>query len=172
MINPEAIDLNSLPWLPLEARSAFPRQPAIYFAINRDGEVQYIGISQDPKRRWAQHHRYEDLQESKGVKIAYLFVEDVALLRPIESALIAWFRPPLNVVGVSGCDFPPNCNFGVRRVKGIPVYRDEKKSDRKVSLTPTCWEKLGQFAAKLHESGEIPAASRSEAIEWLARQEF
>ncbi|AFZ11325.1 hypothetical protein Cri9333_0344 [Crinalium epipsammum PCC 9333] len=36
MIDPQALDLSILPWLPLNAKSAFPRQPSIYFAINFD----------------------------------------------------------------------------------------------------------------------------------------
>lgn len=99
MIDPQAVNLATLPWLPLSERSAFPRQPAIYFAINSNEEVQYIGISQDPKQRWSRHHRYEQLNSIGKVKIAYLFVEDVTLLRSIESALIAWFQPPLNISG-------------------------------------------------------------------------
>ena len=34
MINPQDLDLNSLPWLPLTEKSSFPEQPAIYFAID------------------------------------------------------------------------------------------------------------------------------------------
>jgi putative transcriptional regulator len=97
MIDPGTIDLASLPWLPLDERSAFPRQPAIYFAIASSGEVQYIGISKDPRQRWYQHHRYQQLEALGKIRIAYLFVEDATLLRPIEDALIAWFCPPLNM---------------------------------------------------------------------------
>lgn len=103
MIDPKAVDLASLPWLPLSERSAFPRQPAIYFAIDSTEKVQYIGISKDPKQRWSRHHRYEQLRSAGKVRIAYLFVEDVALLKSIEAALIAWFHPPLNVIGIPSC---------------------------------------------------------------------
>lgn len=97
MINPADIQLAHLPWLPLEARAAFPRQPAIYFAIDSLEVVQYIGRSVDPKQRWAQHHRYGQLSDIGGVRIAYLFT-DVDLLPVVEAALIAWFDPPLNVI--------------------------------------------------------------------------
>jgi hypothetical protein len=53
-------------------------------------------MSNNPKRRWHGHHHYDQLNEIGGVRVAYLFVDNPALLRPIESALIAWFNPPLN----------------------------------------------------------------------------
>ncbi|NJM73030.1 MAG: hypothetical protein HC862_24400 [Scytonema sp. RU_4_4] len=45
MINPRDIDLNSLPWLPLEEKTAFPSRACIYFAIDSLGTVQYVGRS-------------------------------------------------------------------------------------------------------------------------------
>ncbi|MEO1444981.1 MAG: helix-turn-helix domain-containing protein [Cyanobacteria bacterium J06635_11] len=98
MINPSGLQLDTLPWLPLDARSAFPRQPAIYFAIDSKDSVQYIGRSIDPRQRWSQHHCYEQLSDMSGVRIAYLFV-DADLLTSVETALIEWFDPPLNVLG-------------------------------------------------------------------------
>jgi DNA-binding Xre family transcriptional regulator len=99
MINPSEINLSSLPWLPLDTKSAFPKNPAIYFAIDSQGTVQYIGRSLNPKNRWASHHKYEQLQAIGGIKIVYLFVDSGELLPEIELALISWFNPPLNVVG-------------------------------------------------------------------------
>lgn len=108
MLNPSDLDLGSLPWLPLEARSAFPRHPAIYFAITSDAQVQYIGRSIDPKRRWKAHHRYSELSEMSGVRIAYLFA-DADLLPVIEAALIDWFKPPLNSVRVENAAAEESC---------------------------------------------------------------
>ncbi len=101
MINPSEINLSSLPWLPLDAKSAFPKNPAIYFAIDSQGTVQYIGRSLNPKARWAKHHRYKQLEAIGSVRIVYLFVDSPELLSEIESALISWFDPPLNVGGKS-----------------------------------------------------------------------
>lgn len=98
MIKPESIDLASLPWLPLEEKTAFPKRASIYFAIDSLGNVQYIGRSVNTKKRWAQHHRYTALSGMGGVKIAYLFVDAPELLLEVEKALIQWFQPPLNFV--------------------------------------------------------------------------
>lgn len=49
MLNPSAIDLSALPWLPLDARSAFPRQPAIYFAIDQKARRKPLASSYGDK---------------------------------------------------------------------------------------------------------------------------
>ncbi|MDJ0579065.1 GIY-YIG nuclease family protein [Crocosphaera sp.] len=102
MINPKELDLSKLPWLPLDAKSAFPRQPAIYFAIDSNDVIQYIGRSINPKQRWSGHHKYDELQEIGKIKVSYLFVEDSKLLPDVEKALIKWFCPPLNIALVPG----------------------------------------------------------------------
>ncbi|MEA5578709.1 GIY-YIG nuclease family protein [Anabaena sp. UHCC 0451] len=59
MKNPTEINLASLPWLPLAAKTAFPKNPAIYFAIDSTDTIQYIGRSVNPRARWQNHHKYE-----------------------------------------------------------------------------------------------------------------
>mgnify|MGYP001792623437 CR=1 FL=1 len=95
-INPETLDIKTLPWLPLEEKAAFPKKSAIYFAIDSQGTVQYIGRSANVRQRWGNHHKYDVLSEIGNIKIAYLFVDAVELLPKIEAALIEWFKPPLN----------------------------------------------------------------------------
>lgn len=95
-INPKTLDIKTLPWLPLEEKAAFPKKSAIYFAIDSQGTVQYIGRSANVRQRWGNHHKYDVLSEIGNVKIAYLFVDAVELLPKIEAALIEWFNPPLN----------------------------------------------------------------------------
>lgn len=96
MINPKALDIKTLPWLPLEEKAAFPKKPAIYFAIDSQETVQYIGRTVNVRQRWGNHHKYDALSEIGNVKIAYLFIDTVELLPKIEAALIEWFNPPLN----------------------------------------------------------------------------
>lgn len=96
MFSPSTIDLKSLPWLPLEEKTAFPKRPAIYFAIDSLGTVQYIGRTKNVRTRWNQHHKYEVLSAIADIKVAYLFVDLPELLPEIEQALIEYFDPPLN----------------------------------------------------------------------------
>lgn len=119
MINPKDLDLNTLPWLPLTEKVSFPEQPAIYFAIDANDVIQYIGRSKNPRQRWRQHHRYKELNAIAGIKIAYLFIDRLELFSEIEKALIAWFNPCLNEVVPS--ELEP------RLIKGSDRNRDVKK---------------------------------------------
>jgi DNA-binding Xre family transcriptional regulator len=100
MISPSDIHLSTLPWVPLKATNGFPEDPAIYFAIDDQGQVQYIGRSVNPVQRWANHHRCDQLNEIGGIRIAYLFIDSIDLLPVIEEALIDWFAPSLNATPV------------------------------------------------------------------------
>lgn len=97
--NPTAIDITTLPWMPLDETLMLPRRACIYFAIDSTNTVLYIGRSINVRRRWSRHQKYEVLSRIGGVKIACRFVEAPELLPDIETALIKHFDPPLNVVG-------------------------------------------------------------------------
>jgi hypothetical protein len=128
-IDPKVVDLESLPWLPLTERSSFPQHPAIYIAIDGLGKVQYVGISKDPRQRWAQHSQYQQLQSMGRVKIAYLFVDNVESLRPIEIGLINRFRPPLNTMGVP--------RTKAREIKSTLTFRQSTKLPETAGKYPT-----------------------------------
>jgi hypothetical protein len=98
MSDPESLDLTTLPSVPLRDRLKLPTAPCIYFAIS-NGSIQYIGRAVNPRSRWSAecHHHYKDLQPDSS--IAWLEVSCSDLLPEIEKALIAWFKPPLNVSG-------------------------------------------------------------------------
>lgn len=121
MINPSEIDFSSLPWLPLDAKSAFPQNPAIYFAIDSQGVVQYIGRSVNPRKRWANHHKYQELETIGSIKIVYLFIDSPELLPQIESALILWFNPALNSIGKPPIDLKPPGKHGESGDKFINI---------------------------------------------------
>lgn len=103
MINPSEICLDALPSVALQNKSELPAIACIYFAIDSQGVVQYIGRSVNSRARWMSHHRYKQFHEMGGIKIAYLQMTDSKMLAEVEAALINWFQPPLNgspVVGV------------------------------------------------------------------------
>lgn len=95
MINPETLDLSSLPSLPLSDRKQLPAISCIYFAMS-SGTVQYIGRSKNLRNRWMFHHRQSQLDSNSS--IVWLEVGNPALLPDIEADLIQWFKPPLNVI--------------------------------------------------------------------------
>ena len=94
MINPELLDLSTLPSVNLELKAQLPTESAIYFAIDSQGVIQYIGKAINVKQRWANHHRLNQLKSIGNIRIAYLFV-DADLLLTVEEALIQWFKPLL-----------------------------------------------------------------------------
>jgi len=101
MINPQSLDLASLPSVPLAEKGNLPASPGIYFAIDSFNTIQYIGLSTNAKRRWSRHHRYEQLSRLGGIKLAWLIVDNIALLSEIEKALIAHFKPAMNISHIS-----------------------------------------------------------------------
>lgn len=89
--------LESLPWIPLSATAGFPAEPGIYFAVDCDGRVQYVGRSVNVKRRWGRHHKYKELILIGNVHIRYLSVNKEDLVS-LEAMYIEMFQPPLNTV--------------------------------------------------------------------------
>jgi GIY-YIG catalytic domain len=96
MIDPQTIEIKSLPSISLSQRSQLPATQGIYFVLDASETVQYIGRSINIQQRWLRHHRYQQLTEIGFVKIAWLTVSNKNLLAQIEMALIDWFKPPLN----------------------------------------------------------------------------
>lgn len=90
-------DLTTLPSTEFTNRSALPDLPGIYFAMKGD-EVLYIGKAVSLINRWKSetHHRYSQLAEIEGVRLAWLITDDPDLLEGIEQACIEHFRPVLN----------------------------------------------------------------------------
>jgi excinuclease UvrABC nuclease subunit len=91
-LDPKSINVRSLPSVPLEDKKMLPKIPGIYFAIDRQGIVQYIGRSANLNQRWLQHHRQSDLESGDRVSIAWLEINDSSLLDQIEQALIDYFH--------------------------------------------------------------------------------
>jgi len=118
MINPSDINLCALPSVPLEDRSRFPQTPCIYFAIDSQGVIQYIGKSINLRKKWSLHSRRRPLERMGGVRIAYLQCS-LELLEGRETWLIDWFRPPLNRQGTK--QFRQKQGVRVRQIKEIEI---------------------------------------------------
>jgi len=92
------IDVNplDLPSLPLELRRQLPDCVSIYFVIDKDDVILYVGQSISLAQRWMAHHCTKQLQGIENVRIAWLEVSEKALLDDIEQACIDYFGPSLN----------------------------------------------------------------------------
>jgi hypothetical protein len=95
-IDPHTIPLLTLPSVPFSERKHLPRCAAIYFVLNAQSTVLYVGQSINLAVRWAAHHRAATLTTNQATRIAWLLMEDIALLDATESACIAYFAPCCN----------------------------------------------------------------------------
>jgi hypothetical protein len=95
MISPDDLDLSSLPWMPLSARTGLIDEPGIYFAVDSDGVVQYIGRSKGVRGRWKSHHRFCELDSMQGIRICFLALPREQL-QMVEKQCILYFNPALN----------------------------------------------------------------------------
>lgn len=114
MINPQSITPTALPSVPLTERKDLPAIPGIYFAIDSQGNVQYIGRSVNIKNRWINHHRFKQLQKLDQVNLAWIPCEKDEL-EAAEAKLIKRFDPVLN--DTKSPDLPP----GEIRVGSVSV---------------------------------------------------
>jgi len=69
---------------------------AIYFVVNGERDIIYIGRAVHLAHRWMHHHRIDYLSALTRVTIAWLAVDDITLLNAIEKACIVHFSPLIN----------------------------------------------------------------------------
>lgn len=88
--------LLDLPSVSLSELQSLPECPGIYFVIDKDCSVLYIGKADNLRRRWNKwHHRFDQAAEN-GAKVAWMQVSSKILLFDIEKALIQYFQPTAN----------------------------------------------------------------------------
>jgi DNA-binding Xre family transcriptional regulator len=155
VIGPNDIDPLALPFVLLEHRSQLPKTPCIYFAINSQDEIQYIGQSTNPRRRWRNHSKGIDLALMGDIRIAYIGCPR-ELLCDIEKVLVAWFDPPLNTVW----RVPGGSNSDLYRSSSIEWRLREVMAERKMTAT--------QLARLL----QVSRATVSEWAKWSAIPNF
>lgn len=56
-------DLDRLPSVKLLDQAKLPEIAGIYFAIDSNKRILYIGKAQNIHKRWLNHHRYEQLSK-------------------------------------------------------------------------------------------------------------
>lgn len=120
----KAVDnpLESLPTVSLKDRKKFPGVACIYFLCTLEGQVLYVGRTENLAQRWSSHHCYKrlrsDLISFDRVKIAWLEVyPEVAnfmqLFNELEAKFIQWHRPPYNNGQKSEKDRSAKCTITI-----------------------------------------------------------
>ncbi len=128
---PESINLSTLASVLFEERSQLPESSGVYFVVDDKGIVKYIGRAKNLNFRWIQHHRIPQLKAMDSIKIAYLVVDDLSLLKEIEKALIEWFNPELNNSAVA-TDKPKLSVYLEPKLKGV-AEKAARKDGRSLS---------------------------------------
>ncbi|MEP0873814.1 GIY-YIG nuclease family protein [Trichocoleus desertorum AS-A10] len=94
------VHLLELPYLELSQRSILPACPAIYFALDSENRVLYVGRATNLLARWKDHHRFDQLKRlsrSGTIKLAWLDCSSTPdLLEQAESYFLKLYHPLLN----------------------------------------------------------------------------
>jgi len=84
-------DVHIFPSTALDQIAALPIGAAIYYVLNRDGGVLYVGASKQVRQRWVNHHRRSDLAAVGATRIAWQAVWPEFL--PLEALFIRYCEP-------------------------------------------------------------------------------
>lgn len=116
MIDPQLIDIETLPSVALSDRKKLPEISGIYLAVDSQETVQYIGKSVNLNQRWKTHHRHSQFKDIGKIKIVWIEVSEKSLLLEIETALIEYFNPVLNQSLVPKKNLPANIKWVLTEV--------------------------------------------------------
>ena len=87
--------ISTLPSLAFEYRQDLPPIPALYFALNSQREIVYIGETENLRTRWKSHHRARQMSAG-GYRIHWMEMADADQRQSSERRAIAYFRPQWN----------------------------------------------------------------------------
>lgn len=88
---------SALPSALADKTANLPDFPVVYFVYVKPGIVLYVGATKNLRLRWSQHHWRNQLMEIRGLRIAWLPTDLVALWH-VERGIINALLPPLNTV--------------------------------------------------------------------------
>ena len=90
-----SVQLGYLPSLAFEHRRDLPPVPAVYFVLDAQRNVMYIGQTVNLRDRWKAHHRALQMERG-GYRIHWRGVTDEQERLDAERQSIKYFRPPWN----------------------------------------------------------------------------
>jgi hypothetical protein len=80
---------------PPSPRSLIPNTSAVYFILDRNGAVQYVGAARNIRFRWFQHHQRSQVRRLPKARLAWLGLHP-NYLATVEAQFIRKLDPPLN----------------------------------------------------------------------------
>lgn len=94
---PEDISLETLPWLSLDSLKHLPSIPALYFLVDAENCILYIGRSQSLRQRWQAHHvLHKVIDRATSLRLLWYQVETPEILIALEKACLDRWKPVLN----------------------------------------------------------------------------
>ena len=87
--------ISLLPSLAFEYRADLPPTPAVYFVLNDQRSVMYIGATENLRVRWKSHHRAPQMVVG-AYRIHWTEVADADQRSAMERQAIDYFRPLWN----------------------------------------------------------------------------
>jgi predicted GIY-YIG superfamily endonuclease len=130
-------NLNNLPSVKLLDKEKLPAVSGIYFAIDNNNQLWYIGKAQNIYKRWINHHRYYQLEKiNKKNPIILRWHEcenDENTLIQLENHFIEYYFPALNQTQVEARKITP-AEISLRKTlakisKYVIIYGYEKNSE-------------------------------------------
>ena len=108
---PDGFNLNVLPCVEFVNRAHLPVTSGIYFAIDYNDKIWYIGKAQNLRTRWCGHHRDDQLQKinkKNKLKLAwYTCLSDAKTLARLENYFIDRYHPVLNQTKIQAKKITP-----------------------------------------------------------------
>ena len=107
----EKFKIDDLPEVELLNKNELPTVAGIYFAVDRNNKIWYIGKAQNIHKRWINHHRFYQLEKiNKKNRIVLKWYEcenKEELLSQLENYFIEYFFPALNQTKVESREITP-----------------------------------------------------------------
>jgi predicted GIY-YIG superfamily endonuclease len=97
------VQISYLPSVAFEYRQDLPAVPALYFVLNSQRDVMYIGQTNNLSTRWKGHQRAIQMQAG-GYRIHWYRIDDEQQRITTESQAIKYFRPPWNNSAIQVAD--------------------------------------------------------------------
>lgn len=107
----DSFQLDKLPYVEFIKKDQLPETAGIYFAIDKDQKIWYIGRAQNLRNRWLGHHRYEQLKKinkKSNIKLLWYSCENNEnTLTQLENYFIDTYHPVLNSTKVEAKRITP-----------------------------------------------------------------
>lgn len=97
---PDSFQLDKLPCVEFLKKDQLPETAGIYFAVDKDQKIWYVGKAQNLRARWLGHHRYDQLKKinkKNNIKLLWYCCENNEnTLTQLENYFIDKYHPVLN----------------------------------------------------------------------------